>query len=80
MRQQSGEENQNRRPVRRSNNRHHPRYMYEKMNESRDSEEETKINYMDRKRNYQKTEKEKPSKFRKKRLYQMRRTELEQTT
>ena len=29
-------------------------YMYEKMNESRDSEEETKIKHVDRRRNYQK--------------------------
>ena len=40
-------------------------YMYEKMNESRDSEEETKIKHVERKRNYQKLEKEKPNKFRK---------------
>ena len=40
-------------------------YMYEKMNESRDSEEETKIKHVDRKRNYQKPEKEKSNKFRK---------------
>ena len=40
-------------------------YMYEKTNESRDSEEEIKIKHVDRKRNYQKPEKEKPNKFRK---------------
>ena len=33
--------------------------MYEKMNESRDSKEETKIKHGDRKRNYQKPEKKK---------------------
>ena len=31
-------------------------YMYEKMNESRDTEEETKIKHVDRKRSYQKPE------------------------
>ena len=40
-------------------------YMYEKMNESRDSEEETKIKHVDRKRTYQKPEKERQNKFRK---------------
>ena len=35
------------------------------MNETRDSEEETKIEHVDRKRNYQKPEKENPNKFRK---------------
>ena len=40
-------------------------YMYEKINESRDSEEETKIKHVDRKKYYQKPEKEKPNKFRK---------------
>ena len=35
------------------------------MNESRDSEEETKIKHVDRKRNYQKLEKEKSNKIRK---------------
>ena len=40
-------------------------YTYEKMNESRDSEEETNIQHVDRKRNYQKPEKDKPNKFRK---------------
>ena len=39
-------------------------YMFEKMNESRDSKEETKIKHVDRKRNYQKAEKEKSNKFR----------------
>ena len=39
--------------------------MYEKMNKSRDSEEETKIKHVNRKRNYQKREKEKPNKLRK---------------
>ena len=38
-------------------------YMYEKMNESRDSDEETKIKHVRRKRNYQKPEKEKLNKF-----------------
>ena len=32
-------------------------YMYEKMNESKDSEEERKIKHVDRKRTYQKPEK-----------------------
>ena len=40
-------------------------YMYEKMNESRDSEEETKIKHVDRKRTYQKPEKERQNEFRK---------------
>ena len=40
-------------------------YMYEKMNESKDSEEETKIKHVDRKRTYQKPEREKQNKFRK---------------
>ena len=31
-------------------------YMYEKMNESRNSEEETKIKHVDKKRNYRKHE------------------------
>ena len=39
--------------------------MYEKMNESRDSEEETNLRHVGRKRNYQKFENEKPIKFRK---------------
>ena len=39
-------------------------YMYEKMNESRESKKETKIKHVDRKRNYQKPEK-KSNKFRK---------------
>ena len=40
-------------------------YMYEKMNESKDSEEETKIKHVDSKRTYQKPEKERRNKFRK---------------
>ena len=40
-------------------------YMYEKMNESKDSEEETKIKHVDRKRTHQKSEREKQNKFRK---------------
>ena len=40
-------------------------YMYKKMNESKNSEEETKIKHVDRKRTYQKPEKEKQNKFRK---------------
>ena len=40
-------------------------YMYEKMNESKDSEEETKIKHVDRKRTYQRPEKERQNKFRK---------------
>ena len=40
-------------------------YMYEKMNESKDSEKETKIKHVDRKRTYQKPEKERQNKFRK---------------
>ena len=39
-------------------------FIYKKMNESRDSEEETKIKHVDRKRNYQNHEK-KTTKFRK---------------
>ena len=39
-------------------------YVYEKMNESRDTEEETKIKHVDRKRSYQKPERNKPNKFR----------------
>ena len=39
--------------------------MYEKMNESRDTEEETKIKHVDRKRSYQKPERNKPNKLRK---------------
>ena len=39
--------------------------MYEKMNESKDSEEKTKIKHVDRKRTYQKPEREKQNKFRK---------------
>ena len=41
------------------------KYLYKKMNVSQDSEEETKIKHEDRKRNYQKPEKEKSNKFRK---------------
>ena len=37
-------------------------HKYQNMNESRDSEEETKMKHVDRKRNYQK---EKPNKFKK---------------
>ena len=40
-------------------------YLYEKLNEARDSEEGTKIKHTDRKRNYQKPEKEEPNKFKK---------------
>ena len=38
-------------------------YMYEKMNESKDYEEETKIKHVDRKRTYRKPESEKQIKF-----------------
>ena len=40
-------------------------YMCEKMNESKDSEEETKISHVNRKRTYQKPERETQNKFRK---------------
>ena len=40
-------------------------FMNEKMNKSRDSEEETNFKHLDRKRNYLEPEKEKPNKFRK---------------
>ena len=40
-------------------------YMYEKMNESKDSEEETKIKHVDIKRTYHKPERGKQNKFRK---------------
>ena len=53
-------------------------YLYEKMNESRDSEEETKIKYVDIKTNYQKPENKKPNKFRK--VDCIRCGALEQTT
>ena len=49
-------------------------YMYEKMNELRDSEEERKIKHVDRRRNYQKPKK---TNTQKSWLDQMRRTELE---
>ena len=40
-------------------------YMYEKMKESKNSKEETKIKHVDKKRTYQKLEKERQNKFRK---------------
>ena len=53
--------------------------MYEKMNASRDSEGETKDKHVGRKK-LSETRKRKPKQIQKGRLYQMRRTELEQTT
>ena len=47
-----------------SNYRYNPRIHVQKMNESKDSEEETKIKNVDRKRTYQKPEREKQNKFR----------------
>ena len=38
-------------------------YMYEKMNKSKDSEEQRKIKQVDRKRTYQKPEREKQKTF-----------------
>ena len=55
-------------------------YMHEKINESKDSEEETKLKHVDRKRTYPKTRKRKTKQIQKSRLYQMRGTELEQIT
>ena len=62
------EENQKRRHVVRSDNRHNPRideYMYERINESRDSEGDTKIKHVDKKETIKNPKKEKQNKFRK---------------